>query len=263
MLALTLQRKDFREYDQIVSLYSKEQGRLDLLARGLKKITAKHAAHLEPFSLVSIEVAPGKGIDHLIKVQPLEYFSGIRSDFKKAFVVRRVLSIFNTFVKPRDPDGVLFELLCSWLYFVNSSSTEIRVSLMDAFVLALCSRLGFRPVLDSCVICSKPFQDMIRENLSGQDRGKAFLPGFYCAGGGLVCNQCRIGKERIHEQIFVCGLKELSHLQALLKEQWALIALYDIPAKEAENIHKLVYEFAVYHQEYAIPDWASLKSGLY
>ena len=166
------------------------------------------------------------------------------------------MSIFTAFVKPRESDNALFELLCSWLYFIDLNEIEVSVPLLDAFVLSLCSRLGFRPVLDYCVICSKSFQDMIRENLSGPNKGKRFLPGFYSGGGGLVCNGCRLQKEQIHEDIFVCGLKEVSHLQVLLKGQWTLISEYDIPAKEAENIHKLVYEFAVYHNEYSIPDWS-------
>ena len=42
MLAIVLSRRDFREFDQIVSLYTKEKGKLEVLARGVKKITSKH-----------------------------------------------------------------------------------------------------------------------------------------------------------------------------------------------------------------------------
>ena len=75
MQAIILDRKDFKEFDQIISVYTKEKGKLELLARGVKKITSKNSAHLEPFSFVDIEIAPGKGIDHLTKVQSINYFS--------------------------------------------------------------------------------------------------------------------------------------------------------------------------------------------
>ena len=48
MQAIVLSRRDFREFDQMISLYTREQGKLELLARGLKKVTSKNAAHLEP-----------------------------------------------------------------------------------------------------------------------------------------------------------------------------------------------------------------------
>ena len=77
MKAIVLSRRDFRESDQIISLYTKEKGKLELLARGVKKITSKNSAHLEPFSLVDIDIAYGKEFNHLTKVQPIEYFKNI------------------------------------------------------------------------------------------------------------------------------------------------------------------------------------------
>ena len=69
MQAITLSRRNFREFDQIVSLYTEDLGKVELLARGIKKITSKQAAHVEPFSLVTLEIARGKEVDHLTKVQ--------------------------------------------------------------------------------------------------------------------------------------------------------------------------------------------------
>ena len=62
MLAFVLSRRDFREYDQSISLYTLEKGRLEVLARGVKKILSKNAAHLEPFCLIEAEIIQGKEI---------------------------------------------------------------------------------------------------------------------------------------------------------------------------------------------------------
>ena len=84
MEAIVLSSRDFREFDQIISLYTKEQGKLELLARGVKKIISKNSAHLEPFSNVFIEIAKGKEIDHLTKVVPIMFFPNIRKDLSKS-----------------------------------------------------------------------------------------------------------------------------------------------------------------------------------
>ena len=46
MLAFTLQRQNFRENDQIISFYTKEAGRIEPVARGVKKIVSKNAPAL-------------------------------------------------------------------------------------------------------------------------------------------------------------------------------------------------------------------------
>jgi len=41
MLAIVLNRRDFREFDQIISFYSQEHGKIEALARGIKKLQVK------------------------------------------------------------------------------------------------------------------------------------------------------------------------------------------------------------------------------
>ncbi|MFZ2978199.1 MAG: DNA repair protein RecO, partial [Candidatus Magasanikiibacteriota bacterium] len=69
MKAIVLSRRDFREADQIISLYTLEKGKMEILARGIKKITSKNSAHLEPFSLVEAEIIFGKELNYLGAVQ--------------------------------------------------------------------------------------------------------------------------------------------------------------------------------------------------
>ena len=60
MLSIVLNRHDFRENDQMVSLYTKERGKVAVLAKGIKKITSKNSASLMPFSLLEADILPGK-----------------------------------------------------------------------------------------------------------------------------------------------------------------------------------------------------------
>ena len=119
MQAIILSRRDFREYDQIISVYTKEQGKLELLARGIKKITSKNSAHIEPFSVVDIDIAEGHEINHLTKVQPVEYFKNIRQDLQKSLAAQYVVSITDKFVQVGERDERIFEGLKTWLEFLN------------------------------------------------------------------------------------------------------------------------------------------------
>ncbi len=60
MHAIVLSRRDIREADQIITLYSREAGKQELIARGIKKITSKQTALLEPFCYMTYDVVAGK-----------------------------------------------------------------------------------------------------------------------------------------------------------------------------------------------------------
>ena len=144
MQAIVLSRRDFRESDQIISLYTKEKGKLELLARGVKKITSKNSAHLEPFSLVDIDIAYGKELNHLTKVQPIEYFKNIRKDLEKSLSASYIVSITDKFIHSDEEDERIFVFIKSWMEYVNTQSSILNLkSLLDGYMAKLLHCLGF------------------------------------------------------------------------------------------------------------------------
>lgn len=257
MRAFVLARRDFREYDQVVALYSRDAGKKSALARGVKKMTSKNAAHLEPFSLVDATMERGKEVDHLTKVQPVEYFSAIRSDFAKSRAAGAVVSITDSLTKEGERDVQLFDALHGWLKFVSDDSqqtTDYRLQL-DGYIVQLFHCLGFTPILDRCVVCEKIYNEIVKESLTPNYELRTKNSGFYFSGGGMICGECRKKKEMIGQEIFDCGLKEVSDMKLLLKGDWNTIARFDLDESEQKKLHRLVYEFAVYHSEKKIPDW--------
>ena len=143
MIAVVLGRRDFHEADQIISCYTKEKGKVELLARGVKKITSKNSAHLEPFSLVDIEIAPGKGIDHLTKVQPINYFVNIRNDLQKSLSAGYVVSLLDKVLHVGEKDEKLFSATLNWLEHFNLQLTTYNLQLVDDYIVSLLHCLGY------------------------------------------------------------------------------------------------------------------------
>lgn len=144
MLSIILSRRDFREFDQMISVYTKEKGKLNLLARGVKKITSKNSAHLEPFSLVEIEVISGKEIDHLTKVVPVNYFSNIRADLQKFLAAGFVVSTTDKLLHTHEPDKRIFDLLKSWLENLNLQLYNLQLTTsVDNYIVSLLHCLGY------------------------------------------------------------------------------------------------------------------------
>ncbi|MFA6427602.1 MAG: DNA repair protein RecO [Candidatus Magasanikbacteria bacterium] len=144
MLSIVLARRDFREYDQIISVYTRQEGKHELLARGVKKITSKNSAHLEPFSIVDIEIAHGKEIDHVTKVQPVEYFANIRNNLEKSLMAGYVVSLLNTLLREKEKDEHLFDMTFSLFEFINFQFSIFNFQvLLDSFVVKFLKCLGF------------------------------------------------------------------------------------------------------------------------
>ena len=254
MQAIVLARRDFREYDQIISVYTKEKGKVEALARGIKKILSKNAAHVEPCSFVHLEIIPGREIDHVTTVVSIDPFSQIRSDIHKSIAAGVVVSLTNILVHAGQPEAKIFHGLLGWLKFVEKN-VRIMPILVDGYSILLLHSLGFTPVTDHCVVCGKQWRQMVAEKLeTGVDSG------FYFAGGGIICHSCRVVKEQMNEKIVDCGFKEASGLALLLKGDWGKINAFPFDEDEALQLHELVYEFTVFHSEKKIEDWKRVLS---
>lgn len=142
MLSIILARHDFRENDQIISLYTVEKGKMEVLARGVKKIISKNSAYLEPGFLVDVEIVSGKEIIHLTKVQPINLFKNIRTDLSKISTVGYLMNILDRLLKPDDPDKRIFQLIGSFLEFLDQSDL-VHPLLLDSVLLKFFSLLGF------------------------------------------------------------------------------------------------------------------------
>ncbi|MFA7245462.1 MAG: DNA repair protein RecO [Candidatus Magasanikbacteria bacterium] len=170
MLSIVLSRKDFREFDQIISVYNEEKGKISLVVRGVKKIVSKNSAHLEPFSLVNIDIEKGKEFDYLTRVYIEDYFKGIRQNLDKSLVASFVIYLVDKLFSEGAGDERFFYFLHNFfVYLDNLEKIEKKeiILLIDFFVVNLLYFLGFKLSNDEKVFNSRYLDDIIRlENSS-------------------------------------------------------------------------------------------------
>lgn len=143
MLVIVLARKNWREFDQMISLYTRERGKVEVLAKGIKKITSKNSSNLEILSLAEIDIAQGKEIDYLTKVQSVKIFKEIFSDLDKIFIARYAVKLADENILAQERDENIFNLLVSFLEFLNSVEQINSLNLATGFIFKLWHCLGF------------------------------------------------------------------------------------------------------------------------
>ena len=231
--AIVLKREAFRETDTRVIFYSEDQGKLELVARGTKKISSKLAGHLEPFNLVELMVVPGKQWDYVGTARNERAFAGIKADLTKLALAGEALAIFNKIIKAGIADCDIFFLLNEYLVALDAlrvaDGWQLRLA-SDGFILKLLSRLGYRPELKLCVNCGgKVANGSVK---------------FSARKGGTICVSC-VKTERgelltLSEKSYIL----LNHLLASGAGKNALVKSDELTAGE---INKVVSTFYKYH----------------
>lgn len=245
MQAIVLSRRDFREVDQIVSVYTDSEGKREIIAKGVKKITSKNAAHLEPGSFVSMDIARGKELDYLTTVQSINFFTQSRMSFQKTWAIGSAMAFVDHVTKAEDIDMGVFALLKQWL-FVLEKVEGYNPILLDAFIMKLLAVIGFEPVLNSCCVSEIDQKEIIKAAMLHPNDPK-FQPGFYPAGGGLVSAEVRREKLREGEHVITCSFTDITNLHLLLEKSFEAIIGADIGKQDAQSLHQIIDAFRVYH----------------
>ncbi len=181
--AIILNRKPFRENDTKVSVFCLKKGRLELVARGAKKVSSKLAGHIEPIILANIMVIRGKRYDYLGSAINENSFLNIKNDLDKLSIAGKAVNVFQKLIKENEKDEKLFKLLEDFLETLNNY--ELRITNYELFfyffVMKLLVELGYTPELYNCVVCKKKIEP-------GNNK-------FNLNKGGVAHNTCLVGEQ--------------------------------------------------------------------
>ncbi len=173
--ALVLRRIPLGEKDKIVTLFTREYGKLNAVAKGARRTTSRLAGATEPLMLLRALLAEGMNLDILTQCEIRESFSHLRSDFGLILRATYACELLDKLTVERDPSPEAFDLLLSTLY-VLQRAVEPDAAL-HAFELQFLAQIGYEPRLDACARCGKDLAD-------GEGAG------FSASRGGLLCGPC-------------------------------------------------------------------------
>ncbi|MDD2922375.1 MAG: DNA repair protein RecO [Anaerolineales bacterium] len=195
--AVVLRHKDWGEADQLLTLYTREQGKLRVVAKGARKITSRKAGHLQPFTYVNLQLAKGRDLMIVTQAETVNAFLGIGADLMKTGYASYIVELLDRFVYEDDGGNPgVFKMLTETLERLEKES--------DAWVavryyeMRLLDHVGFRPQLFECANC-----------------GREILPEdqyFSASAGGAICPRCGEGIPNLMK-ISIEALKYLRHFQ--------------------------------------------------
>jgi DNA repair protein RecO (recombination protein O) len=146
--AIILKKKEIGETDRLYTVYTREAGKLKVVARGVRKQEAKLASQLETMNLVSLSVQRGRGQGKIAGAIAEESFLAIRRDEASVFEILRVFDIVDRLVGLEERDETLFSLLERFLRttdtLIAKGKSEKVSLLLHAFLFHLFAELGYQ-----------------------------------------------------------------------------------------------------------------------
>lgn len=180
--AVILQTTDHAESDKIVSLYTKNYGRIKGIAKGAKRSQKRFGSALEPFTHneVIFFQREGRGLVRLDNCKIINSFTAIAQDIKKIAYGNYLLELVNILTPEHEKHPEIFRLLVFFLTLLCSEA--VREDILRMFELRLTALLGYQPQFLQCVACGKSF--------SSQENYR-----FSFKKGGILCSACHSGNE--------------------------------------------------------------------
>jgi DNA repair protein RecO (recombination protein O) len=141
--AIILSRCDFRENDSRIICYSEDRGKIELVARGAKKLKSKSSGHLEPLTLSRLMIIQGKDLNYVGTATGENFYSNIKDNLEKISLASQALVLVEKMTREGETDGhaEIFKLLKDFLDSLESEKKD--GANIQSFSQSLAAILGF------------------------------------------------------------------------------------------------------------------------
>jgi DNA repair protein RecO (recombination protein O) len=178
--ALLLRKIPYRDSDFILSLFTRDLGKINGIARNAKNSVKRFGARLELFVYLRVSFKDtGRDFKLVQDTDTIEVFPGFIEDIELFSMGSLLLETTDALIPKESPNEGLFDLLVDALRKLNSKESPLPVVLQ--YQLQALSVSGYEPVLYSCAKCEEPIE------------GDSY---FSINGGGAVCFKCAGDKKR-------------------------------------------------------------------
>jgi DNA repair protein RecO (recombination protein O) len=195
--AIIIRKTKLGEADRILTLYTPHLGKLQAVARGVRRPRSKLAGHLELLTHSQVSLARGRNLDTVTGSQTINGFVPLKTDLWLTSYGLYLLELVNQFTADHVENPALFRLLLETMN--NLCQDTDRELTLRYFELHLLHEVGYRPQLQQCVACHRPLEPVTNY----------FSP----SAGGILCPDCR-HTQPLTYPVSVDALKVLRLLQS-------------------------------------------------
>lgn len=239
--ALILKQQDYRENDALITVLSRDYGKLGFVCRGIRKMASKNAVSCTPFvqSELMFEYKEQATLFALKSARVLISHHRLREDLEAMSIAQVMAEIADKSLQQGNNDGeaaaAFFDLLS--LSLTRLDSDPDRWLVLGQYLAGVLAIEGLEPTVDECVLCgSTQIQTVSIED------------------GGFLCANCA---QAVHARpLEVSDLRRFRLINKGTAEHFEVLKKYGPwTKKDAE----LLIQFLMLHSGMKLESWRFLE----
>ena len=170
-----LRARPLGEADRIIRLFTSERGKLDAVAKGVRRAKSHFAGRLEFGNECELQMHRGRSLDVIVNADIVRAPWERLVEPERFATAQLVAELIDAFCEPDLAVPEIYDLLAGMLGAIAAS--DVPRGLVPRFSLRLLASLGIEPPVDMCIRCGKAFGE-----------AHAWVDP---QAGGFICASCR------------------------------------------------------------------------
>lgn len=170
---IILSKRNYGEADKIITIYSKDFGKITLMAHGVRRPKSRKRGHLEIFNYIKFQGNVSNGLDTLVEAVVIEDFAGIRKSLKKISLAYYFCEVISKITNDKERNYTIFNLLI--ISLKNLKVKNLYKQQRLAFIHNLLVITGYHPDGEKLVNHDLVLNSVIERGLNSQRVGKRLL----------------------------------------------------------------------------------------
>ncbi len=238
--AIIIKKTKLGEADRILTLYTPHLGKIQAVAKGIRRPRSKLAGHLELLTHSQVSLARGRNLDTITGSQTISSFLPLKSDLWLTSCALYATELINQFAADHIENRPLFQLLLDTLHDLCQPNNNELV--LRYFELHLLNKVGYRPQLQQCVSCHSVLKPVTN----------SFCP----SAGGILCPGCSQNQPSTHS----ISLNALKVLRLLQSSDYTTVNRLKINAELSHELKTIIGNYIKYLLEREVKSAAWLDT---
>lgn len=222
----------FKESSKILTVYTRELGKIKVLGQGVMKPKSKGIASTEVFAHSEFDLKKGKSFYYINGLYLIDSYHNLRNNMDTLFLGFYILELMDKTIPEEEHNPILFDLLNKALLAIKNGEDPFLI--VVAFQLKFVSFMGYRPSLTECSLCGKKNSSIWKFNPS---KGGVFCEECFTSGGTTITEEQRL----IITQILLTTFDKLRNLKIKKEYIWKIYNImleyisYNLDIKELKS----------------------------
>lgn len=171
---IVLKEVRYKDTSKILSIYTKEHGKIAVMAQGAYRANSQLMSTTQVFSYSEYHFNVGRGLIYLNQADLINSFYSIRERMERVVYGYYMLELVDKSLAEEQENEKMFLLLEKGLRVLSKLNKNF-LQFIIAYELKFVSFLGYKPNIERCVSCNSIKAENIKFSISQ---------------GGIICSDC-------------------------------------------------------------------------